>query len=112
MQTPVFDKELCKGKMLQGYSGCCCDYCRSFKLLKGRWIVNIQGAAGKETFEISVLRENNRHGIASYGWFDEEKLLISHNGGPCHWPVTPFVWEGLVKLATYVADQLNKEELV
>ena len=50
---------------------------------KLRWDANVKGAAGEPAFEISVVRSDNAHGKLSYGWFDERKLLISHNGGPC-----------------------------
>jgi len=73
----------------------------------GKWIVNIKGKANSSAFEISVVREDNAHGIRSYGWFDEAKLLISHNGGPCSWPLTERVWNKMVKLANEVADELN-----
>lgn len=73
----------------------------------GHWIVHTKGAANQPAFEISVLRENNRHGIASYGWFGSDKLLISHNGGPCHWPVTQQVWNELLGVAERVAASLN-----
>ena len=72
-----------------------------------KWIVNIKGEANSECFEISVLREDNRHGISSYGWFNESKLLISHNGGPCSWPLIDKVWDKMVKLADEVATELN-----
>ncbi len=61
-------------------------------------------------FEISVVRENNRHGIASYGWFDAQKLLVTHNGGPCSWPLTEQVWNKVIQVAHEVADELNAAE--
>lgn len=75
-----------------------------------RWIVKVFGRAGAESFEISVVRSDNEHGQKSYGWFDENKLLISHNGGPCHWPVIKPVWDRLIKAAQEVADELNAKE--
>lgn len=78
--------------------------------MTGKWIVHTKGAAGEEGFEISVLREDNTHGQRSYGWFDKDKLLISHNGGPCDWPVIPLVWDMLVKVAEDVAKRMNEEE--
>lgn len=74
------------------------------------WVVNIKGEAGDKDFEISVLRDDNEHGKKSYGWFDESKLLIGHNGGPCEWPVIPLVWDGLVHLAYFVVEELNAQE--
>lgn len=68
------------------------------------------GAAGEESFEISVLRSDNSHGKVSYGWFDKRKLLISHNGGPCHWPLKQLVWDRLIVAAHEIADSLNSIE--
>ena len=59
------------------------------------------------TWEISVVRKDYELGQISWGWFDERKLLISHNGGPCHWPIVPIVWERMVALAHEVRDHLN-----
>lgn len=74
-----------------------------------KWIVDIKGAPNQNTFEISVLRESNTHGQNSYGWFGDDKLLISHDGGPCHIPVTDMVWNELVEVAHRVARKLNGE---
>lgn len=74
-----------------------------------KWEVNVKGAAGEQSFEISAVRSDNEHGKRSYGWFDDKKLLISHNGGPCRWPVTQFVWDRLVKVAEETAAHLNAE---
>lgn len=74
-----------------------------------KWIAHIKGEAGDKSFEICVVKKDNTHGFKSYGWFDENKLLISHNGGPCHWPLEKIVWDKLVKVAEEVAEILNKE---
>lgn len=73
-----------------------------------KWKVQIHGKAGDKSFEISVINDAlvdsaQRH----YGWFNDNKLLISHNGGPCSWPLTERVWNKMVKLAQEVADELN-----
>ena len=75
--------------------------------MSDKWIVNTKGGAGEEFFEISVVRESNEHGIESYGWIDKDKLLITHNGGHCRWPITQFVWDGCIQLAQQLADNLN-----
>ena len=75
-----------------------------------RWVVLIRGGPLRSPFEIAVVREDNTHGQLSYGWFDERKLLISHNGGPCSWPVTDAVWHRLVKVAEETAAELNAPE--
>jgi hypothetical protein len=76
------------------------------------WVVDVKGHAGAESFEISVLRGDNEFGKRSYGYFGESKLLITHNGGPCRWPLTPRVWSKAVALAREVADELNSAERV
>ena len=75
--------------------------------MTGKWIVNTKGGPQKTSFEISVIRRDNAHGIQSYGWFDENKLLISHNGGPCQWLITGRVWDKLLTVADEVANELN-----
>ena len=72
------------------------------------WKVHVFGAAESPSFEISVVRTSNTHGQRSYGWFDDTKLLISHNGGPCMWPVTKDVWARLLRVAQETADDLNR----
>jgi hypothetical protein len=37
-------------------------------------------------------------------------LLISHNGGPCNWPLKGFVFDQQVVLAHEVAHRLNSGE--
>jgi hypothetical protein len=76
-----------------------------------KWVVDIKGSAGKGSFEISVLRDNNELGKRSYGWIGENKLLITHSCGPRHWPLTKIVWDKLVNLAHEVADELNAAEV-
>ena len=77
---------------------------------KGKWIVNIKGSFGKPSFEISIVRSDNKDGIRSYGWFDESKLLVSHSGGSCTWTVTREIWNGLIELAENEAKRLNTIE--
>lgn len=77
-----------------------------------RWRVQIHGKAGDKSFEISVVNIDKINSAQRYfGWFDENKLLITHNGGPCHWPLKPFVWDKMLKLAQEVADNLNSDVL-
>ena len=76
------------------------------------WVVNIKGEPGSRYFEISVVRTSNMHGQASYGWFDDNKLLVTHNGGPCSWPLTERVWNKAVTLANEVALELNEDESI
>lgn len=78
--------------------------------MKADWVVHAFGGPAQQSFEISVVRLSNAHGIKSYGWFDENKLLISHNGGPCDWPVTASVWLKLLIVAEDVCRELNAKE--
>ena len=74
---------------------------------KSKWIVQSFGGPNLNSFEISVIRSANIHGQRSYGWFGEDKLLISHNGGPCTWPVTESVWKRLLQVAEETASEMN-----
>lgn len=76
----------------------------------GPWKVQVKGERCGDSWEISVVRENNKHGQRSWGWFDEHKLLVSHNGGPCHWPLLPFVWDQQIAVANELCRQLNAGE--
>lgn len=73
-----------------------------------KWQVQIHGGPESRSFEISVVNTQaiERH-HKGYGWFDNNKLLITHNGGPCSWPLTKQVWDKQVELAQVVADELN-----
>ncbi len=75
-----------------------------------KWVVDVKGFAGAESFEISVLRDSNAGGKLSYGWFGKDKLLITHNGGPCRDALTPLVWGKAVRIAHEVAEELNAAE--
>jgi hypothetical protein len=75
--------------------------------MNSKWIVNTKGAAQQKSWEISVVREDNTHGIKSYGWFDENKQLVSSSGGPSHTPISPVMWDMLVEVAEKYAQTLN-----
>lgn len=77
---------------------------------EGKWLVNIRGKAGSKPFEISIVRTGNKHGQQSYGRFDENKLLISHDGGPMSVALPEFIWRKMVRLAHEVANELNDSE--
>ena len=78
--------------------------------MKKSWIVNIKGAAESTAWETSVVRSSNNHGMRSYGWFDDNKLLVSHNGGPCSWPICKIVWDRQVQIAEDLCCELNAKE--
>lgn len=76
-----------------------------------KWKVQIHGEPEKAPFEISVLNtEAEDRCLKGYGWFSEDKLLISHSGGPCPWGVTKMVWDELVIVADLIAKQLNSPQ--
>lgn len=76
-----------------------------------KWIVEVKGDPHKTScpadWEISVVREDNEHGLKSWGWFDENKLLISHSGGPCKWPLPPGFGKLMIRIAEDYARHLN-----
>lgn len=76
----------------------------------GPWKVQVKGERCSSSWEISVVRENNKLGQRSWGWFNEHKLLVSHNGGPCMWPIVPFVWDQQIAIANELCRQLNAGE--
>lgn len=71
------------------------------------WKVQVKGKRCSGSWEISVVREDNLHGQLNWGWFDDRKLLISHNGGPCRWPIKGYVFDQQVKIAEEVTGRLN-----
>ena len=102
-----YDKTKCTSKYLQGYSGCCCNYCRAYSQLGGKWIVDIKGSWMHG--EISVIRESFRHGFASWGWFEKNRKIMvysdSHRWG------TPYeVFKAHIETAKKLAKQLNKDD--
>lgn len=73
-----------------------------------KWLVQVKGDPNGARWEISVVREDNDHGRASWGWFDQNKLLVSHNGGPCDWPLAPGLGALMVEVAERLAAHLNE----
>lgn len=73
-----------------------------------KWIVQVFGEKCSSSWEISVVRTDNNHGQQSWGWFNETKLLVSHNGGPCNWPIHEFVWNEQINIANKLCEKLNK----
>lgn len=74
-----------------------------------KWEVQVKGKKCSASFEISVIMSDNESGHVSWGWFGGTKLLITHNGGPCPWPLTEKVWDKMILLAHEVANELNAE---
>ena len=76
------------------------------------WVSQVLGDPNGDSWEISVVRKDREHGRGrrSWGWFGDDKLLISHNGGPCHWPLAPGLGVQMVRIAKEYAARLNAEE--
>jgi hypothetical protein len=77
--------------------------------MKGKWVVEVKGRPEEGHFEISIIRENNYQGKASWGWFGDNKLLVTHNGTG-RIPMTKQIWDWQVAIANEVAEKLNAEE--
>jgi hypothetical protein len=72
------------------------------------WIVDSKGIYGDTHWEISVLKESNHHGKESYGWFGPQKLYISSGNDITH-TINREVWTKLVRVASDLANDMNKE---
>ena len=79
--------------------------------MNNKWVVSIKGRPSA-VYEISVVRENNRHGLSSYGWFDDSKKLISQARSYERGVPTRFVWARLKRLAKDTADHMNRQERI
>lgn len=76
---------------------------------KAKWVVDTKGGPGGSSWELTVLRDDNEHGKRSYGWYDEDKLIISSSTSGS-WEIEDFVWRRLLTLAQKLADDLNNKE--
>ena len=72
-----------------------------------KWIVNIKGKPNSNSFEISVVKSTFEHGIKSYGWFGENKLLVSNSGGSCNNMLILPIWNRTIELAHKFCEELN-----
>jgi len=72
------------------------------------WVVEVKGEQGS-SFEISIIRDNHEWGRTSWGWFCDEKLLISSEIHGA-WSVTPRIWDKLIETAQSIADEMNQQE--
>jgi len=74
-----------------------------------KWIIDSKGIYGDNTWEISVLKESNTCGKESYGRFGPHKLYISA-GNNVQQKVNKEVWTKLVRTASDIANDLNRNE--
>jgi len=78
--------------------------------MESKWKVHIFGDPAGTEWEISIVREDNKNGQQSWGWFGEDKLLVSHNGGPCHWPLAPGLGVKMIEIANQECARLNESQ--
>ncbi len=79
---------------------------------KALWVVDVKGCA-KHGGEISVLRDDNKHGKLSYGWDGPDKLIIHHSdepNGKIHRKYMESIWTNIVETADTIANALNQRE--
>jgi hypothetical protein len=78
------------------------------------WVVNElpPDSESDEQWEVSLVRSDNEHGLRSFGWDDENKIIIAD--GSSYAPYSDDELENC-KHAMYrakvMADALNKEKL-
>lgn len=97
-----YDKTKCQGNLLKGYTGCRCVYCYTYSQLPSKWVVVCHG--NHQKFELSLVRDTNRHGKASWGWFDKNKLKIGDGTLPYE------TFKDLCIFAEKQKEKKNKEE--
>jgi len=79
--------------------------------LPSKWIVNLKDNYTDNSYEISVIREDFSHGINSYGWFGDNKLLIGNgNNYKTDIKLKEQVWNVQLKAAKELASKLNLDE--
>ena len=80
-------------------------------ILPAKWIVNLKGNYTNDSYEISVIREDFSHGINSYGWFGDNKLLMGNgNNYKTDIKLKEQVWNVQLKAAKELAAILNLNE--
>lgn len=73
------------------------------------WVVDSKGIYGDTHWEISVLKDSNKHGKESFAWFGPQKLYISAGSDITH-RVSKEVWTKLVRIASDLANEMNRSE--
>jgi hypothetical protein len=83
---------------------------------KGKWNqIELGDAAFRDddevreecTFEISIIRKGNKGGHESWGWADEDKIILDGPGATEPWSREKLDW--WIKIASIMAEALNKE---
>lgn len=78
--------------------------------IAGRWTINTLGKPGPGgAFEIAAVRTDNAHGRESFGWADQNKVIVM--SGHCMPHFDPHVWNRIRDYALEVADRLNAADV-
>ena len=75
-----------------------------------KWIVHPFSYKEKGHREVSVVHESNFHGLKSYGWFDDRKILLSQDS--IYGNVHDDVISASIVIANNMALSLNKNSPV
>lgn len=70
-----------------------------------KWIVHPHSYAERGSRQVSVIHEANFHGLKSYGWFDDLKILITRDS--MSGALNDEVVEKAIVIAQEMADKLN-----
>lgn len=71
------------------------------------WSVSEKNDPDSDSWELSVVRSDNHHGMTSHGWFGSEKIMVFSSGGPCHLKAHPALVSGYRDMAKDLAVKLN-----
>lgn len=90
------------------------------KQYKGKWIVHSKGGKDPSTgWEVALVREDNDHGMRSYGWCDDDisdyskcsKVLIgTYSPSHCAGSMVPEAFGAACYLASMILNRIEKEE--
>lgn len=75
------------------------------------WVVSVKGEPERYGYEIAIVREDDTHGLSSYGWHGPTKLIISGDS-PSRCPLPKPIWEDLILLATRWASRMSADKIV
>jgi hypothetical protein len=72
-----------------------------------KWKVQLRGTLGdKRGWELAVVREDCDDVQRYYGWFDEKKLLVSHENPRTFVPMVSFVYNAYATAMLQAAREL------
>ena len=77
---------------------------------KGKWIVHPHSFRKKGSRAVSIIREDYHHGIDSYGWYNDSKILFCAD--TMYGLIDDELVEAAIGLAIKRCEKLNLEESV